>query len=160
MLTPKNVIYGFCKSTHPPKPKYMISLYRSEDLNIVACFTTSQNRAGVPSERIKHGKITNERNEVLSYVFLPEVSVGKTPAGQAFHFPVQTVVRFDYCFREEEQSKLLSSFVAPEVKCTLDDAVYENLIYAMYKSDDTPLIYKTYFEKILFELGEKNRKLR
>lgn len=160
MLTPKNVIYGFCKSTHPPKPKYMISLYRSEDLNIVACFTTSQNRAGVPSERIKHGKITNERNEVLSYVFLPEVSVGKTPAGQAFHFPVQTVVRFDYCFREEEQSKLLSSFVAPEVKCTLDDAEYENLIYAMYKSDDTPLIYKTYFEKILFELGEKNRKLR
>ena len=103
MLAPKNVIYGFCKTTHPPKPKYMISLYRSEELNIVACFTTSQNRAGVPSESIKHGRITNEKKEVLSYVFLPEVSVGKTPLGEVFHFPVQTVVRFDYCFKKKNK---------------------------------------------------------
>lgn len=34
---------------------------------------------------------------------------------------------------------------------------YENLTYAMYHSDDTPLIYKSYFEKILFELGEKKK---
>lgn len=158
MLAPKNVIYGFCKTTCPPKPKYMISLYRSEELNVVACFTTSQKRAGVSSEKIKHGRIANEKKEVLSYVFLPEVSVGKTPSGEAFHFPVQTVVRFDYCFKEEQQSKLLSSFDNPEVVCILDDVEYENLIYAMYKSDDTPLIYKTYFEKILFELGQKEHK--
>ena len=157
MLTPKNVIYGFCKTTNPPKPKYMISLYRSEDLNIVACFTTSQKRAGVPSDRINHGKITNEKKEVLSYVFFPDVSVGKTPTGEKFYFPVQTVIRFDYCFKEDEQSELLSSFVDPKVVCILDDKEYEDLIYAMYQSDDTPLIYKSYFEKILFELGEKKR---
>lgn len=157
MLAPKNVIYGFCKTTNPPKPKYMISLYRSEELNVVACFTTSQKRAGVPSEKIKHGKITNDKKEVLSYVFLPDVPVGKTPVGAEFHFPVQTVVRFDYCFREDEQTKLLSSFEEPKVVCTLDDTEYENLIYAMYQSDDTPLIYKTYFEKILFEMGEMKK---
>lgn len=135
----------------------MISLYRSEELNVVACFTTSQKRAGVPPGKIKHGKIINDRKEVLSYVFLPEVTIGKTPVGLDFHFPVQTVIRFDYCFKEDEQSKLLSCFEEPKVVCTLNDQEYENLIYAMYHSDDTPLIYKTYFEKILFELGEKKK---
>ncbi len=31
MLKAKNIIYGFCKYTNPPKNKYLISLYRSED---------------------------------------------------------------------------------------------------------------------------------
>ena len=35
MLKAKNIIYGFCKYTNPPKNKYLISLYRSEDLNKV-----------------------------------------------------------------------------------------------------------------------------
>ena len=155
MLTPKNVIYGFCKTTTPPKNKFMISLCRNEDWNIVACFTTSQERAGVPPEKVKHGTITNDNKEVLSYVFLPEVIIGKTPQNKGYHFPVQTVVRFDYCFKEEEQSKLLSSFDNPKVICVLNDNEYENLIYAMYRSDDTPLDYKPLFEKILFEMGQK-----
>ena len=33
MLKAKNIIYGFCKYTNPPKNKYLISLYRSEELN-------------------------------------------------------------------------------------------------------------------------------
>lgn len=69
MLSPQNVIRGFCKNTNPPKYKYLISLYRSEELNIIACFTTSQNRAGVPSEQIKHGIIKNKEKEIISYVF-------------------------------------------------------------------------------------------
>ena len=47
MLKAKNIIYGFCKYTNPPKYKYLISLYRSEYLNIIAVFPTSQRRAGV-----------------------------------------------------------------------------------------------------------------
>ena len=47
MLKAKNIIYGFCKYTHPPKNKYLISLYRSEELHIIAVFPTSQRRAGV-----------------------------------------------------------------------------------------------------------------
>ena len=133
----------------------MISLYRNADLNIVACFTTSQERAGVPPEKIKHGRISNENKEVVSYVFLPDVAIGKTPTGEDYHFPAQTVVRFDYCFKEDEQQNLLSSFVDPVVKCTLNDKEYEELIYAMYRSDDTPLDYKPCFEKILFDLGKK-----
>lgn len=80
MLTPKNVIYGFCKTTNPPKYKYMISLYRSNDLHVVACFTTSKNRAGVPVGQIKHGKVRNQYNEVVSYVFQPQKVVGTTRA--------------------------------------------------------------------------------
>lgn len=157
MLTPRNIIYGFCKTTNPPKPKYLISLYRNENLHIIACFTTSRQRAGVPPEIIKHGIIINDNKEVISYVFLPNITIGKSPQGNDFIFPVQTVIRFDYCFREDEQSKLLSSFYNPKVVCTLNDQEYENLIYAMYRSDDTPLIYKTHFEKILSELGKRKQ---
>ena len=53
MLKAKNIIYGFCKYTNPPKNKYLISLYRSEDLNIIAVFPTSQRRSGVDIPR--HG---------------------------------------------------------------------------------------------------------
>lgn len=153
MLSPQNVIRGFCKNTNPPKYKYLISLYRSEELNIIACFTTSQKRAGVPSEQIKHGIIQNEKKEIISYVFLPDICVGITPKNKDFYFPLQTVIRFDYCFKEGNQTELLSNFQSPVIVCKLNDTEYEDLIYAMYKSDDTPEIYKPHFEKILFELG-------
>lgn len=156
MLSPQNVIRGFCKNTNPPKYKYLISLYRSEDLNIIACFTTSQNRAGVPPEQIKHGAIKNKEGEIISYVFLTEVCVGLTPENENFYFPLQTVIRFDYCFKEGSQTELLSNFQSPAIVCKLNDAEYADLIYAMYKSDDTPEIYKPLFEKILSELlGQK-----
>ncbi|WP_294633853.1 hypothetical protein [uncultured Bacteroides sp.] len=155
MLSPQNVIRGFCKSTNPPKYKYLISLYRSEELNIIACFTTSQDRAGIPLEEIRHGVIKNKKNEIISYVFLTDVCVGKTPEDKDFHFPLQSVIRFDYCFKEGNQAELLSNFESPVIVCKLNDKEYEDLIYAMYKSDDTPEVYKPHFEKILFKLGQK-----
>ena len=54
MLKAKNIIYGFCTFTNPPKNKYLISLYRSETLNVVAVFPTSRKRSGSLSP--KHGK--------------------------------------------------------------------------------------------------------
>lgn len=138
MLSPRNVVYGFSKITNPPKEKFLISLYRSKELSVVACFTTSQDRAGVPLEQVTHGAIKNKEKEIISYVFLTSVCVGVAPDGSDYHFPVQTVVRFDYCFKDGEQTDLLSSFNSPKVVCKLNDAEYENLIYAMYKSDDTP----------------------
>lgn len=154
MLSPRNVIYGFCKTTNPPKYKYLISLYRSDELNVVACFTTSQERAGVPLEEIKHGAIKNKEDEIISYVFLASTEVGGSPNGTKFKFPKQTVVRFDYCFKESEQDKLLDGFVSPCVVCRLHESEYKNLIYAMYKSDDTPEKYKPYFCEILTQLGQ------
>ena len=44
MLRAKNIIYGFCTFTNPPKNKYLISLYRSETLHVVAVFPTSKKR--------------------------------------------------------------------------------------------------------------------
>lgn len=157
MLSAQNVIYGFCKTTNPPKPKYLISLYRSVELNVIACFTTSQHRAGIPASEVKHGSIKNANNEVISYVFTTTVEVGTSPDGEKFCFPLQTVIRFDYCFREDKQDNLLSGFDSPKVVCKLNDTEYENLIYAMYKSEDTPEKYKPYFAKILMELGQKER---
>lgn len=43
------------------------------------------------------------------------------------------------------------------INCVKSSAEYENLIYAMYKSDDTPEKYKPHFEKVLFDLGEKKK---
>lgn len=53
MLRAKNIIYGFCTFTNPPKNKYLISLYRNETLHVVAVFPTSKKRSGSLSP--KHG---------------------------------------------------------------------------------------------------------
>lgn len=74
MLKAKNIIYGFCKYTNPPKNKYLISLYRSEELNIIAVFPTSQRRAGVAVA--KHG-CNYRNNQVISYVFDAGHPIGK-----------------------------------------------------------------------------------
>jgi hypothetical protein len=74
MLKAKNIIYGFCKYTNPPKNKYLISLYRSEELNIIAVFPTSQYRAGVATP--KHGSNIRD-GKVISYVFDAGHPIGK-----------------------------------------------------------------------------------
>lgn len=74
MLKAKNIIYGFCNSTNPPKNKYLISLYRSESLHIVAVFPTSQKRSGVVSP--KHGCNMRD-NKIVSYVFEARRVIGK-----------------------------------------------------------------------------------
>lgn len=68
MLKAKNIIYGFCTFTNPPKNKYLISLYRSETLNVVAVFPTSRKRSGSLSP--KHGKTTEDR--ILYHTYLKQ----------------------------------------------------------------------------------------
>ena len=149
MLKAKNIIYGFCKYTNPPKNKYLISLYRSEDLNIIAVFPTSQRRAGVAEP--KHGCNIRE-GQIVSYVFDAEHPIGKKQGSdEDFSFPLQTTIPFDYCFREGEQDELLKTFDSPRVVGVLSDKEYIDLIYAFYTSPLTPLKYKPVFDKILQE---------
>lgn len=149
MLKAKNIIYGFCKYTNPPKNKYLISLYRSEELNIIAVFPTSQRRAGVAEP--KHGCNIRE-GQIVSYVFDAGHPIGKKQGSdEDFSFPLQTTIPFDYCFREGEQDELLKTFDSPRVVGVLSDKEYIDLIYAFYTSHLTPLKYKPIFDKILQE---------
>ena len=149
MLKGKNIIYGFCKYTNPPKNKYLISLYRSEELNIIAVFPTSQRRAGVADP--KHGCNIRE-GQIVSYVFDAGHPIGKKQGSdEDFSFPLQTTIPFDYCFREGEQDVLLKTFENPQVVGVLSDKEYIDLIYAFYTSPLTPLKYKPIFDKILQE---------
>ena len=149
MLKAKNIIYGFCKYTNPPKNKYLISLYRSEELNIIAVFPTSQRRAGVTEP--KHGCNIRE-GQIVSYVFDAGHPIGKKQGSdEDFSFPLQTTIPFDYCFREGEQDELLKTFDSPRVVGVLSDKEYIDLIYAFYTSHLTPLKYKPIFDKILQE---------
>lgn len=149
MLKAKNIIYGFCKYTNPPKNKYLISLYRSEELNIIAVFPTSQRRAGVAEP--KHGCNIRE-GQIVSYVFDAGHPIGKKQGSDKdFSFSLQTTIPFDYCFREGEQDELLKTFDSPRVVGVLSDEEYIDLIYAFYTSPLTPLKYKPIFDKILQE---------
>ena len=149
MLKAKNIIYGFCKYINPPKNKYLISLYRSEELNIIAVFPTSQRRAGVAEP--KHGCNIRE-GQIVSYVFDAGHPIGKKQGSDKdFSFSLQTTIPFDYCFREGEQDELLKTFDSPRVVGVLSDKEYIDLIYAFYTSPLTPLKYKPIFDKILQE---------
>lgn len=154
MLRAKNIIYGFCTFTNPPKNKYLISLYRSETLNVVAVFPTSRKRSGSLSP--KHGK--NYRGQdIVSYVFEANRCIGKKyGSDEDFSFPLVTTIPFDYCFREGEQENLLKSFESAEVVGVLSDEEYINLIYAFSKSPLTPRKYIPIFEKTLEEFYSNN----
>lgn len=115
-----------------PKNKYLISLYRSETLNVVAVFPTSRKRSGSLSPR--HGK--NYRGQdIVSYVFEANRCIGKKYCSdEDSSFPLVTTIPFDYCFREGEQENLLRLFESAEVVGALSDEEYINLIYAFSKS--------------------------
>lgn len=149
MLRAKNIIKGFCTYTTPSKPKYLISLYRSEDLNIIAVFPTSKKRSGVASP--KHG--CNMRNNVIiSYVFGAGKAIGKKyQSADDFSFPLQTTIPFDYCFRDDTQEKILKSFINPQIVGVLSDKEYIDLIYSFLHSPLTPKKYIPIFDKILHE---------
>lgn len=147
MLEAKNIIYGFCTYTNPPKNKYLISLYRSENLHVVAVFPTSRKRSG--SLLPKHGK-NYKGKDIVSYVFEANKCIGKKyKSDEDFSFPLMTTIPFDYCFQEGEQETFLKSFQSVEVVGILSDEEYINLIYAFTKSTLTPRKYIPIFEKIL-----------
>lgn len=86
MLRAKNIIYGYCLRTTPNKYKYLISIYRSDELNIVAVFPTSQKRSGSSSP--VHGANMRDGN-IVSYVFKGNVSIGYMPNSEepfSFHW--------------------------------------------------------------------------
>ena len=153
MLKARNIIYGFCKATHPPKPKYLISLYRNENIEVVAVFPTSKRRSGVPYP--KHG--ANKRgNIIVSYVFDAKHPIGKRyKSADDFSFPLQTTIPFDYCFREDPQDEILQDFVNPSVVGTLSEEEYINLLYAFIQSPLTPEHLRNLFDNVLHEYLDK-----
>lgn len=118
MFEPGTVTYGFAKNINNPKYKYAISIFRDEDVQVVIHFTTSQRRAGVPDDQIKHGINRDADGKVVSYVFEPDVEIGDIPAGG--RFPFRTVMQFDYGFLRGDDWSLQQQFDDLEVKCHLD----------------------------------------
>ena len=155
MFQPREIIYGYGKSLYSPHHKYIVTIYRDDELNIVACFTTSQSRAGVPEDEIHHGAIYKEKR-CVSFVFEKDVKIGVNPAtGADFAFPKRSVITFDYGVREGLQESFLKEFENPEVVCMLDEKEYIELVYAMYCSPHTKNTHKKVLNKILEEYYSK-----
>lgn len=149
MFEPGNIVLGFAKKISDPKNKYVVSIYRDEECEILLHFTTSQPRAGVPIEDVHHGIIRKD-DEYVSYVFEAKREIGTNPeTGTRFSFPKQTTMSFDYGLLKGTEQKLLTMFDNPRVVCKLDEKEYINLVYAMYRSSRTPIQYKPHLEKVL-----------
>lgn len=149
MFQPREIVYGFVKGINPPHHKYIVTIYQDEELSIVACFTTSQGRAGVPEDKIRHGAIYREK-ECISYVFDKDHCIGLNPAtGVEFSFPKRTVITFDYGVREGQKEYFLRQFENPKVVCELYETEYIELVYAMYRSPHTRETHKRVLYRIL-----------
>lgn len=145
MFEPGVVTHGFAKNIANPKNKYAISLFRDDNVRVLIHFTTSQPRAGVPDDQIHHGANKNAAEEYMSYVFEAGVEIGTAPDGSRFCFPKRTIMQFDYGFLRDTDWNLQQQFS----KCHLDENIYLDLIYAMYRSKRTPNEYKSYLKKVL-----------
>ncbi|MDE6187868.1 MAG: hypothetical protein K2G17_07030 [Duncaniella sp.] len=154
MFRPREIVYGFISGLgfREPKNKYLISLYRDEDLEIVACFTTSQPYYGVPEEEVGHGAIVKD-GKYISYVFEKDIVIGKNPeTDEDFSFPKRTTVTFDYGIRQGYIEDFAAGIENARTVCIMDKDEYAGLLYAMFKS---PLVndrYKPLLEATLWQL--------
>ena len=158
MFRPREIIYGLVKGLgfHKPKHKYLIPLYQGENLEIVACFTTSQPYYGIPENKVKHGAIIKD-GQYRSYVFECGVVIGKNPkTGSDFAFPKRTTVTFDYGIKQGSIEVFYDGMEDAEVVCVMDMDEYIDLLYAMYKSPEMNSGYKPYVEKTLQKMFEES----
>lgn len=151
MFQPREIIYGYICGLgfRSPKNKYLISLYRDENLEILACFTTSQHYYGVPEEEVRHGAIIKD-GEYHSYVFEKGVTIGQNPeTGADFAFSDRTTVTFDYGIRQGFIGDFTDGIKNAKVVCVLSKEEFGNLLYAMYKSPNMNQKYKPLLERSL-----------
>lgn len=148
MFQEREIILAFVKDINPPKPKFFITLYRDEELNVVACFTTSQHRAPIAPEEVKHGVLRKD-NKPVAYVFEQGYEIGVTEGGTPFSFRKRTFVPFDYCFQQGSLDSFMSRVQTPEVVGILNNEEFVELLYAMYRSPHTKKVYMPFIEKAL-----------
>lgn len=155
MFQPREIVYGYAKGMYSPHNKYIVTVYQDENLSIVACFTTSQQRSGVPENQIHHGPIYRDK-KCISYVFEQGVVIGNNPDDNSdFSFPKRTVITFDYGVREGQKEYFLEQFGDPKVVCVLNEKEYIDLVYAMYCSPYTKISHKFVLDKILQDYYSK-----
>lgn len=151
MFQPGEIAYGFVSGLgfRNPKNKYLITLYRGDDLEVVACFTTSKHYYGVPDEQVQHGTICRD-GEYYSYVFEKGVVIGTNPEdGTDFSFPQRTTVTFNYGIRQGFIGDFADGMQNIKTVCKLNKEEFGNLLYAMYKSPEMDQAYKPYLDKSL-----------
>lgn len=148
MFVAGNILYGIFTLKNTTKHKYSIILHVDNGLCILATYTTSQERSGVPNPT--HGK--NPKSGVpVSYVFKAGISIGKCPQNNDFAFKLDTVVVSDYGFIESSIECFKKSVSGLTLVCSLYNKEYLDLIYTLYQCRRTPKEYKKIFENILSE---------
>lgn len=151
MFRPREIVYGYARWFREPHNKYLVTIYQDEELNIVACFTTSKDRAGVPPERIRHGAVSSPEG-CEAYVFERGRTIGTNPeTGEPFSFPLRTTVTFDYGVREAQRDFFVQEFTGAKVVCVLNEEEYMNLVYAMYISPHTSERHRKVLDRIMQE---------
>ena len=149
MFQEREIILAFVKDIHPPKEKFFITLYRDDNLNIVACFTTSQHRVRVAPEEVRHGVVRKDNNPE-AYVFEEGYEIGVSPEdGMPFSFVKRTFIPFDYCFQMGTLERFLARTHSRKVVGVLHRAEFVSLLYAMYRSPQTNRKYLPFIEKAL-----------
>ncbi len=150
MFQEREIILAFIKDIHPPKKKFLITLYRDQELNVVACFTTSQHRIPSNPEDVRHG-VVRKNGAPVAYVFEKDKVIGISPkTDKPFSFPKRTIVTFDYCFQVGtlEKFEQRTDPTDRETVCVMNNKEFVDLLYAMYRSPHTngrflPMIEKS-----------------
>lgn len=150
MFQEREIVLAFINDIQPPKRKFLITLYRDQELNIVACFTTSQQRLPAKPEDVQHG-VFRKNGAPMAYVFEKGRTIGTDPkTNTPFSFHKRTIVYFDYCFQAGTLDKFeqRTNSQDRETVCIMNDKEFVDLIYAMYRSPYTngkflPLLEKS-----------------
>ena len=128
MFAPRDIIYGYAKGLYRPKYKYAVSIFKDAKLNILAQFTTNQDRRGYT---IDAGKV-----------------IGTNPqTGSDFCLPKRTVLAYDYGFLYGTEQQLISQLDNPEIVCRMNEDEYINMVYALYRKRLFAFRVQAFFRK-------------
>lgn len=149
MIDEGAVLYGFFNLKNEDKNKFAVVLHKNEDDCIITSFTTSQDRHPAnPSHGANPSKTPN------CYVFLAGRNIGTTPDGKPYSFKETTTIVPDYGMNEENVEVFLSKVQNLEKKCDLYKNEYLDLLYTLYKCDNTKMKYLPLLENKIEELSQ------
>jgi hypothetical protein len=136
-----------------PRPKYFIVLECSNYglYNLLGMTTTNKSDFYFTSKSISvtYGSISFSNDPNFIFCFPRNYIIGST---NNFSFWEDTFILSEHCFREyncEEINKF-----KPELLDSLKDNIYNDLLYCLYKSDNTKEKYRKILEPILTKINK------
>jgi hypothetical protein len=146
--------FDFEDGKSPIRDKYLIVLYRLENISVIAPLTTSKDY--LPDKYKSERCVKDDESKIHCYFIPAEIVIGS----KGFFFPKNTYIHIiSSNLKQRDISSLTGKYIntgLAELQDRLSDKEYSDLLYCIYKSSFIPKGIKRLLEPVIEDL-EKGR---